>query len=136
MCLRPIQPTMLFGVLKSTLQLIFCVNYFRYTQKLEATCFEASAFRQSILHLMSGFVAYMESDSRSIEKDGTLVGERRNHVARLVPAQHDQVYLDYLNSFSNYCEENSKISDLRFFIAWTIFGAYFITNSWKGVVHK
>ena len=43
---------------------------------------------------MSGFVAYMESDSRSIEKDGTLVGERRNHVARLVPDQNDMVYSD------------------------------------------
>ena len=82
----------------------FLFNYFRYTQKLEATCFEASAFRQSVLHLMSGFVAYMESDSRSIEKDGTLVGERRNHVARLVlvPCPNDQLYLDESNSFSNY----------------------------------
>lgn len=33
-----------------------------------------------------------------------------------------------------HCEENSKISDLRFFIAWTMFGAYFIMNSWKIVV--
>ena len=104
--------------------LYFC--NLRYTQKLESTCFEASAFRQSILHLMSGFVAYMESDSRSIEKDGTLVGERRNHVARSV-----ELYLDDSSStsFSNYSEEKSLISDLRFFIAWTIFGACLAMNS-------
>ena len=77
---------------------------------------------------MSGFVAYMESDSRSIEKDGTLVGERRNHVARSV-----ELYLDDSSStsFSNYSEEKSLISDLRFFIAWTIFGACLAMNSWK-----
>ena len=87
---------------------------------------------------MSGFVAYMESDSRSIEKDGTLVGERRSHVARSVELYLDILYLDYANSnsFSNYSWENSLISDLRFAIAWTIFGAYFVMNSWKSNVYK
>ena len=84
---------------------------------------------------MSGFVAYMESDSRSIEKDGTLVGERRNHVARSVMNDLHVLYFNS-NSFANYSWENSLITDLRFFIACTIFGAYFVMNSWKSNVYQ
>ena len=48
------------------------------------------------------------------------------------------LYLDdsSSNSFLNYSEENSLIRDLRFAIAWTIFGAYLTMNSWKSNVCK
>ena len=43
------------------------------------------------------------------------------------------------SSISMYCinySENSLIRDLRFAIAWTIFGAYLTMNSWKSNVCK